>query len=617
MNGWKYIALSICLLAFHSLRAQNTTILKSDSVKVSVEPHEGKLILKIEHLAHKKSLIGKLMRSVLVAKSNQIATDSSGPPPNPFLCYRGKVIRNIQVKVLDVFGPSINDPYANPQNFLERAGNLLHYNTRTWKIKNYLLFKEGDKVDPGKLRESERLLRQNDYILDSRVLVAGDPNSDSVNVIVLVQDVFSLSGSGDFDPTHESGNIHLQDINFIGLSHRVRTDFHFDPNLKNGWEWSGDYFVPNIYNTYITGDLFYRSQNDNKSYGIDFERNFFSYETKWAGGLLMNWINQQNVIYHNNIDWWSNVGYNTQDAWLGRAFQVQSNKGNRGQWIVAGRAANVTYTLAPQWDWLSPQAFENHQLFLLGGGYTYRKYVRDNYIFGFGRTEDVPEGRALTVTAGIETSPAGNRLYGGVKAWTGHYINWGYVRGGFDLGSFYNAHRCEQGKFSLHLLYFTNMLDIRNFKLRQYLLSRYSVGLNRAAGETFTINDQEGLRGLHANQLTGTQKLTLNYEADLFLPWNVLGFRMAGIAFVDLAWLGNEGDNLFNRRLYQGFGLGLRFKNEHLIFDAIQVSMAYYPGLNPNFWNNWNFLSSTRPYYQFPDFQFTKPDVLPLNGGTY
>ena len=107
-----------------------------------------------------------------------------------FDVYGGKQIRYVYYNQLKVFGTTIEDTTVVP-NKLVRFANKLHYDTRTWVIKQSLFFREGDTVNAYKLVDNERYLRRLPFIQDARIYVINSyENSDSIDIVVLTKDVF-------------------------------------------------------------------------------------------------------------------------------------------------------------------------------------------------------------------------------------------------------------------------------------------------------------------------------------------------------------------------------------------------------------------------------------------
>src|SRR6478672_2612034 len=72
--------------------------------------------------------------------------------------YEGKIIRKITIESLDPFGYSVTDTVDRPGRFIEKVGNGIHVRSKSWTIRNYLLFKRNDVFDSIIVKESERLV---------------------------------------------------------------------------------------------------------------------------------------------------------------------------------------------------------------------------------------------------------------------------------------------------------------------------------------------------------------------------------------------------------------------------------------------------------------------------
>ena len=75
----------------------------------------------------------------------------------------------------------------------------------------------------------------------------------------------------------------------------------------------------------------------------------------------------------------------------------------------------------------------------------------------------------------------------------------------------------------------------------------------------------------------GLQRVTVSQETTVFTPWKMLGFRVAPITRVDLALIKRNSGLLRTRNFFPGFSLGLRARNENLIFNTIEARLFYYP----------------------------------------
>lgn len=142
-------------------------------------------------LARKKGLLGKLGRG--------IATYSPEGEPvkltDYFKKYNGKFIRFIEVVPVG-FNQNLNDTAEIHRNFAIRIAQKLHRNSRDEVIRKNLFFHEGEVFLPLLVSDNERFLRELPYIQDAVIVPYQSVMSqDSVDVIILTRDIFSIGGS--------------------------------------------------------------------------------------------------------------------------------------------------------------------------------------------------------------------------------------------------------------------------------------------------------------------------------------------------------------------------------------------------------------------------------------
>jgi len=587
----------------------DTTIAKD-----TTQRFEDRVMQNLRNLSERKTIMGKLLNAILVFEpQDEVLNLDAELIEREYELHNYKVVRNIRVIPLDAFGYSINDTARVPHNWFEKTGNFFHAKTKRNLIRNKLLFESNKPLEPLALIESERLLRQTDYILDARIIVdERTTTDDSLDVIVITKDVFSLGGSGSFTPSSGAGRVTVRELNFLGLGHQPELTYRFNQAAPRPWEFAGRYSIENIGRSYITADLAYINENYYQEKSAFLHRDFYATNTRYAGAVGISQIEERILLPPTNSDTipqFGKLGYTRRDAWFGRAFKFKTyNLGYepRGHLIMGVRVIDTKYKTTPT------ENFQSNQLYLGSIGYSVRKYYKDRYLFGFGRTEDIPVGSIVSVTTGFENGVVNNRRYWGASVAFAHYrSHFGYAYGNVSYGSFLNDGTWEQGMLQLQTLYFTKLYENGNWKLRHYIQGRATFGLNRNPEELLTINNNDGLRGFNSELLRGSKRLTLNYEANLYTPFSFLGFKLATVAFADVAWLssGNKTNPITNKP-YTGFGLGFRFRNEYLSFSTIQILLSYYPRLPHNEdISSFKLNQTTRPYYDFTDFRFERPGV--------
>lgn len=607
----------LLLLAQESM-AQKKPVAKPDTTIVSdtTRRFEERVMRNLRELSERKTIMGKLLSAILdfTPESEPALNLDAELIEREYERHNYKVVRNIEVISLDAFGYSINDTARTPQNWFEKTGNFFHAKTKKSLIRNKLLFESNNILEPLALVESERLLRQTDYILDARIIVDDRTTTDdSLDVIVVTKDVFSLGGSGSFTPSSGSGRITLRELNFLGLGHQPEVTYRFNKqDTPRPWEFAGRYSIENIGRSYITADIAYIDQNYYREKSAFLHRDFYATNTRYAGAAGISQIEERILLPPANADTiptYGKLGYNRHDAWLGRAFKFKTyNLGYepRGRLIVGARIINTNYNTVPT------ENYQSNQLYLGSIGYSVRKYFKDRYLFGFGRTEDIPTGSIVSVTGGYENGTLYSRRYLDASIAFAHYRNsQGYFYANVSYGSFIRGSNWEQGIMELQSLYFTRLYENGNWKLRHFLQTRATFGINRNPEELLTINNNDGLRGFNSEFLRGSKRVTLSYEANLYTPFSFLGFKLATVAFADVAWLsaGNKTSPLKNKP-YTALGLGLRFRNEYLSFSTIQILFNFYPRLPANEdIRGFKVYPVSRPYYDFTDFRFERPGV--------
>ncbi len=612
---WLPILLGMLLLCSVS-QAQNKPKTNTTSTDTTYQTFDERIMKNLRQMSERKTIMGKLLKSIL--EFDRVEEEVTGLDAElierEYEKHNYKIVRRIDIRTLDAFGYSINDTSRVPSTALEKAANSLHIKTGRGLIRNKLLFRKNEPLEPLALVESERLLRQTEYLLDARIVVNEMTSTDdSVDVFVVTKDVFSIGGSGSYSPSSGSGRISLRDLNFLGQGHQIRTSYRFNMDRPRPWEFSGYYTVENIGKSYVSADVNYVNQNYYQEKSAYLRRDFFATNTKYAGAVGMASIEELLLIPptpQDTVAHYEQLGYLKRDIWLGRSFRFKSyNLGYepRSRLTVGLRLTNTDYSKIP-----TPN-FQDNTVLLGSVGYSVRRYYKDRFLYGFGRTEDIPAGTLFMFTAGYEKGAVTDRRYFGVESSFAKYSTTnGYFYGRAAYGSFIRDDRWEQGVLDLETLYFTRLYENGNWKLRHFIIGRGTFGLNRYPEELLNINNENGLRGFRSDMLRGSRRVVLNYEANLYTPLSLLGFRLAAIAFADIAWLSNgNSSSPFKEKPFRGYGIGFRFRNEYLSFSTIQVLLSYYPRLpDTGNYRDYRIYESSRPYYDFADFRFHQPRTV-------
>lgn len=559
-----------------------------------------------------KRKITKEIYSLFFKDVNKAAsTPLAQAPNNNFEDYQGKVIRDIYVKRLEPFGTSISDTTKNTKKWAYKLSNGIHTLTRERVIRNNLVIKEGDQVETELVRDAERVLRRLPYLRDARVYILPDENSEVVDILVVTRDIWNYSGSFSYDDPEdfEFGVVHN---NFLGLGLEIDNDFLYNTEAKPNMGYIGNYTLNNIGRTFISAELSLANSARFDRRGFKLFRDFFTPETKYAGAIeLAIERRQQNRIFEDTTLTFD-VESRFQDYWLGRSFLIKSEGDSRTNFQVAVGHNDTDFLSRPEVRRDTNEVFYDRRTTLFSFGIAKQSFQRSSLILGYGRTEDIPLGYLAEVILGREENQFTTRSYVGSIVSFGKYLQRvGYLRPTVLFGSFIENRELEQGLLTLQLDYFSFLYRVRRTNFRQFIRASFTRGISRFDNEFININDENGVRGLSDTFLRGTQKAALNLETVAFTPIYFIGFRMAIYGFADFALINRTNTSLLDNELYQGYGIGLRFRNENLAFNTIQIRVGWYPN-TPSGVSPFDFEFSGQQSFEIPGFSLQKPQILPF-----
>jgi hypothetical protein len=532
----------------------------------------------------------------------------------PYSAFEGKTIRHINIETLDPFGYSITDTNAAPKNAFIIGGNRVHVKSQQIAIRNLLLIRQNQLFDSLLVKESERLVRGRGYINDVSFFVkATSKNADSVDIFIRELDKWSLVPKFAVSPSKFT--INLTDKNFVGLGHESNNGFVLY-NSTGDIAYNINYFVPNLRNTYINSTLHFSEdqyrKNSSRNFAVD--RPFFSPFAKWAAGINFAQIRKDSIYTSDSLFVLERYKFNSQDYWAGiaiRIFKGNTAKKRTTNFIPAIRFLRIRYLEKPNEIFDPQHMFSNEDFYLASVGISTRQYVQDKYIFRFGVTEDVPIGKVYNLTGGYQVKNNSGRFYFGMRFSVGNYHEWGYLSSNFEYGTFYGTSHAEQGAFSAGVNYFTGLIEIGKWRFRQFIKPEVTIGINRfPSNDSLTLNEGYGLDGFKNSTLTGTNRLLLTLQTQSYAPWNLFGFRFGPYLNFSLGMLGDNVTGFKNSKVFTQIGLGVLIKNEHLVFNTFQISIAFYPSIPGKGQNIFKVNPIKTNDFGFRDFEIGKPSTI-------
>lgn len=547
---------------------------------------------------------------------------------SPFKPYEGRVIRHIFIRGYG-FEQTFTDTSKRLQYFGTNLLNHLHRKTRDWVIRDGLFIQEGTPVNAYKLADNERLIRSQNFIQDARILVVPQPeNSDSVDLVIVVKDLFSISGaigSLGYPPFSIRGN--AQEQNFLGMGQRVLVGANVEQSRNPTFGPQLLYSKSNIGHSFVNATVSYTQINSNIYNGsptetawfIQLDRPLYAPYAHLAGGFRIGDFNNFNV-YHQADSLFFKYRYHTHDGWIGwniGSNRFLSNTAVRDRRFLAVRYFRNDFDSIPGQLQMNPNPFNfrfnDREAALLSFTFFRQDFYKTNYVYGFGTTEDLPVGYNVAFTSGWYRQLFLDRLYTGVDA--NEFVV--TRRGGFAQlflrsGVFLYRGQAQDASVLVGASYYSPLFTWPNLKLRQYVNFSYSRLINRVGIDPLTINNVFGLRYFTGDSTFGAQRITLHSETTLYFNYKFLGFKFAPFAFGDLSFLTPENGVLQKSALYHGIGAGIRTRNENLVFNTIELRAVYFPRKTRQN-TSFKIMVNTGIQFRYNSTYVRQPDVVFLN----
>lgn len=528
----------------------------------------------------------KLTKRVAESITRTPAPDNETPQKSEelFLPYEGKIIRKILINTIS-FDRNVNDTARTIENRIQRVANALHSNSKHWMLRDLLFFHEKKPLDPYKLADNERFLRDQPFVKDARIKVHRlNHTDDSVDVEIITRDVFSIGGS--FNPRGPTRTrFRIYDTNLAGWGQRVQFTGFFDTDRSPVFGYEAIYSKNSVGGSLINATIGYTQLDNSSSYGyeneiayyIKLDRPLVSPYTKVAGGIEIsrNWSKN---VYQYPDSAFRRYNYRINDIWIGYNFPGLSVGRNRIFFGVRGFDQHYILRPGQSIELLNP--IYNNRQYLLGKLTYFRQdFYKTHFIYGFGRTEDVPYGQTASLLAGVERQFGNERGYFGAEAEkTLAHRRGNFYTFGLRVGSFRNNGNWQDATVLASADFFSKLVGLgKKYRLRQALNVNITKVYNQVTALPLDINSEYGLQNFRADSVLGNKRMNAGFETVLFTPLKFLGFNFAGFVYGQMSWIAEKDQKLWDRTPFYGIGGGIRTRNENLVFGTIELRFVYFP----------------------------------------
>ncbi len=580
-------------------------------------------------LANKKGLLGKIGKSVSVSNlPNALPENGAIKNEDEFLPYKGKIIRNIFIQKIG-FNLSVYDTANKRSSFFNKLGDALHTSTKRQIIRNNLFFSEGDSLQPNLMADNDKFIRDLSFLQDAKIRV--DPlniHPDSVDIIVSAKDVFPIGGSLS-SLSADLVSFEINNDNLFGTGNRLQVMNLFDTKRSPSYGFGVEFLKRNIAGTFINIAVGYKNQNPTFNSGRPEEQSLFirgelplvspyHYITGAFDISSNRAINRYDAdSIHKKL---YQYNYRNIDAWVGLSIgakkQLKYNFSSRKKQLIALRILNRDFVTTPT---VTLTNYDSRYADLKGALVSYTQFQQDfyhtNFIYGFGRNEDIPEGFNLTYTGGLTNQNDFQRLFFSIDYQRSYFSrNKSYLNYNIKVGGYYNNDRIEDFIFFASAEKFTKLrhLGSSRWYSRHFISGSISQQINTFLNDPLRLSSIYGLPLINNPNTASSGRVTLNAETVLYNTWDFFGFRFAPFWFANITYLKTAGFSITKGEFYSAVGSGFRTRNENLVFGTIEFKLYYFPRTVDNM-NQWNFTITTDLKFKYNSQFVNRPNIININ----
>lgn len=522
----------------------------------------------------------------------------------------------------------INDSNYKP-TALTRIANSLHDMTKESTIRKNLFFKEDEYLNPLVIAYNEKWLRDLPYIQDARIIAFPLMNdSNSVDMYIVTNDVFPFGGS-----------VQLRNINAYNASATVENikdmgnaftlNHNFDIKRKEKASWGANYISRNIFGSFMDINIGGNTLENNYANFVSSANTFhvigslplLTPLSKWTAGIELNTSINQNVY----PDRWSDSLFNENlkyqnkklDGWIGyqlfnRPWAINNEHYRQ---FIQYRYLDNEFKERPN-NYLAQidRNYQNVLAHLFSYTFFRQQIIRTQYLYGFGRNEDLPIGKSFTLTAGHYTIEQIDLPYLGLQMETySLQKNESFRHLKFNIGSSYLNDQPLDLKllFSLEQISKLRYLE-SGYKYRSILDISFAQTVNNRFNEALLINSIYGIPQLTRERIKGGTRISANWESIWYNAKSYYGFRQSPFIFANMTYIRSVGSNFTSGDIYSAVGAGSRIRNENLVFGTVELKGFYFPRTNLQL-SPWNISITTNLKFKYNSNLLNKPDFVQVN----
>jgi len=481
-----------------------------------------------------------------------------------FSAYAGKTISEVKVVVLPIF--NLNDPEEDHR--LYRFANKINISTRELTVRHQLTIASGDSLDPLKVEESERLLRDKPYFADA-MIVPERVCVDHLDLLVVVRDVWTLTpiASVSREGGEDSAAGGFSYGNVFGTGQDLSVSWSTDPerNSTAVW-WKG----ADLFGSHVVMQSAYVDSTDGNLRQASIEKPFYQLDSRWSAGgswrrensereielldlLLNRYAHEQD---HDSVFLGFSTGLKNDRVWRWRLGFTQ--QADRFYATDPGAVAPADQQL--HYPWLSMESLGD-------------KFWRSSNISVSHRQEDIALGTRWLAQVGVaDTALDSSENAYPFVLWVKHNRRGGnHHLVSLGLASEGRWRRDDEQWVSA---FFTAKAEYYYFISRRdrwFTMLSFSAADNIREDEQLTSGGSEILRGYPSNSQRGDRRWLMTVERRHFTDWHLYNLlRVGGAVYIDAGrtWDSGTPSSLRGETLANA-GVGLRFSSSKARADRV------------------------------------------------
>lgn len=573
-------------------------------------------------LAKKKGILGRLGKSISASPEPETPVKISEQYEN----LKGRIIRSVEILVLG-FNQSFDDTATIKDNFFIRIANKVHKNTKLPVIRNHLFFKKGDKLRPLLISDNESFLRNQPFLQDAVIIVSPvQSTEDSVDIVVLTRDVFSIGASLNANTSRVRSALREENLAGTGSELSVSGIYDLDRVPQTGF--GAELLFRNIRGSFLNVTAGYNAFQpafnsgrfeENKTY-IMLEKPLVNRYSSWTAYLEVSGYKTFNAyvsdsLYQSDFRY----KYNNVDIWAGYNIGGKDKEGRDSykhlRHFLAIRTFYRKFDAVPgkfNGTFRFDYADINGALFSYS---LYRQNVyRTNYLYAFGRYENIPVGMNASIIAGWTNKEDRRRPYFGLEFEGSRFSQRGFFSYyKLKAGGWHKDGKLEDVDLLLSVDHFTRLRKLASrWRNRNFISFSFTRQLNYTINTPLFLKSDFGLPYFRGGTIEADERATFKLESDFYNLNKVLGFRCAPFLFGDFCILKPVNQPLDKSDGFSAFGGGLRVRNENLVFGTIELKGFYFPRTIDGM-NNWKAELVTKVRFRYNSNFIRKPDFISTN----